>query len=101
MSGFSEDLGHKVVYAPCSTDEVGHLLVGAYGDATSLEERKAIAEGVGQFRRHSTSASTWPFAVDLGETVRRRPINSKTLADWARRQTGPTPTRRACLLAER
>ena len=85
-TALSKALGKPVRYDPCSPEEFGRLLAGAYGDAMSPEERTFTENRIAAFYRYNNDSPTRPFCVDVDAMLDRIPIELETMDQWARRQ---------------
>lgn len=82
----SDAVGWPIKYDPCTPEEFGRLLAGAYGDDMPEAEREVVAPSIADFYRFNNSSPLHPFKVDMGPVLERIPIELETMADWALRQ---------------
>ncbi|MDB5447168.1 MAG: hypothetical protein JWQ97_2485, partial [Phenylobacterium sp.] len=82
----SEALDREIRYDPCSPEEFGRFLAGAYGDDMSPEERAFTENRISAFYHYNNTAPTRPFCVDVDAMLDRMPLQLETMAQWARRQ---------------
>jgi hypothetical protein len=82
----SEALGREIRYDPCTPQEFGRLLAGAYGDDMPPEERAFTAQRIADFYEYNNNAETKPFAVNTEAMLERMPLELETMTQWAKRQ---------------
>jgi len=82
----SEALGRPIKYDPCTPQQFGELLAGAYGDDMSPEEHAAVAQRIADFYIYNNTAPTQPFKVNVDAVQERIPLELETMSQWAKRQ---------------
>ncbi|QJB69767.1 SDR family oxidoreductase [Parasphingorhabdus halotolerans] len=83
----SKVFGHEIKYDPCTPEEFGDLLVGAFGDEMPEENRAATSAGIAAFYTYNNESPTQPFVVNTDYMQERLPeVEFETLEQWAMRQ---------------
>jgi uncharacterized protein YbjT (DUF2867 family) len=85
-AALSAALGREIRFDPCTPDEFGRYLAGAYGNAMTEDEKAHLAQQVADFYRYNNTAPTRPFEVNAEALRERIPIELETMSNWARRQ---------------
>lgn len=82
----SEALGRPVVYRQSQPSDFGPALAKAFGDAIPPEHRPAVAERFADFYTFTNAAPHKPFEVDIAALNALIPLETETMAQWAKRQ---------------
>ena len=81
-----EALGKPIVYRQSEPAAFGKALSAAFGDVIPAEHRSATAERFKEFYKFTNRAPHKPFEVDIPALRALIPLETETLAQWARRQ---------------
>ena len=81
-----EALGKPVVYKQSQPTEFGKALTAAFGETIPPEHRAATAERFADFYTFTNRAPHKPFEVDIPALNALIPLETETLAQWAKRQ---------------
>jgi uncharacterized protein YbjT (DUF2867 family) len=79
-------LGRPIVYRQSRPADFGPALAEAFGDAIPPEHRAAVADRFTEFYTFTNRAPHKPFEVDTAALDALIPLQTETLAQWARRQ---------------
>ena len=82
----SKALGRPIVYRQLDPADFGAALAKAFGDLIPPEHHPAVAERYREFYEFTNDAPHKPFEVDTAALNALIPLQTETLAAWAKRQ---------------